>query len=285
MALFCTSCTKRWEAIAIFCPSCGRKLEIEHVVTAQVAPIPVDYENQNLKILQSPATWVLVALLAFGLIFAFAKSTPEVQIQSTESSSQMNSPEQNYGADQPLNAEYQAEETDSLPTSEDSLQDQSPTSETAETAENSRSFAEPRTKTSLTLENWLKKYSVDNALISIQKWSATHRTMNPTQIDEVQTELGDAIDGLVEALRHIESQGSPRVSVYDQQQQDLENEVRKYIEEAGPLWIRINNGDFGSRKEISDYLAGIVETLKGVNTKVNSLISWLNANGSQFEAG
>jgi hypothetical protein len=144
-------------------------------------------------------------------------------------------------------------------------------------------FSEPKTKSTLTLDAWLKKYSIDKALTSIQKWSSTYKSINPTQLDEAQTELGDAVSALEDALRHLESQGSPRISTYDQQQLNLEKEVQNYLDEAGPIWIRINNGEFDSRQEIADFLAKNVAILGNVNSKVVLLLEWVKTNGSRYE--
>jgi hypothetical protein len=147
----------------------------------------------------------------------------------------------------------------------------------------SKTFSEPKAKAILTLDAWLRKYSIDSALISIQKWSATYKSINPTQLDEAQNELGDAVSALEDALRHLNSQGSTRISTYDQQQKGVEREIQDFQDSAGTIWIRINNDDFDSRQEIVDFLAENVALLGKVNSRVNALLDWLKTNGSKYE--
>lgn len=279
----CPSCSTGWKSIVKFCPQCGIDLQIHPEEETNFVPIKFDYEEQSSDFFKSPVLWIFIGLLIFGAAFVVSKSNSgnstqsapqRVQAESqdrpqstTESQIDANSNEQDVvqpeGGEQDV--QVKAQDTNSEPSTP------------------AKTFNDPKPKATLTLEAWLRKYSIDKALNSIQKWSSTYRSINPTQIDEAQTELGDAVSALEDALRHLNSQGSPRISIYDQQQLALEKEVQNYKDEAGSIWIRISNGEFESRQEIVDFLAGNITLLGKVNSKVTSLLEWLNTNGSRYE--
>jgi hypothetical protein len=247
------------------------------------APIEFAYEGQALDFLKSPVLWIFIGLLAAGVAFAVIKSSSGNPIQSASQVAQGDNQAPPTGSD-----ETQVEPNPA----ESEKMGANPVDQQAETTSQdpnsglvnpSKTFSEPKTKTILTLDAWLKKHSIDSALISIQKWSATYKSINPTQLDEAQNELGDAVSAFEDALRHLESQGSTRISAYDQQQLSVEREIQNFQDSAGPIWLRINNGDFDSRQEIVDFLAENIALLGKVNLKVNSLLEWLKTNGSRYE--
>jgi|LauGreSuBDMM15SN_2_FD.fasta_scaffold30682_1 hypothetical protein len=279
----CPSCSTNWKSIVNFCPECGTDLHIK--TEKEVKPVPTrnSQEEQSSDVFKSPILWIFIGFVAFGAAFAVVKTSSGDPVQP---SSQVVQGENQVPPAGP--SETQVDPTPAEPDNvsvdtEDQQVEATPQDSMSEPSTQPKTFSEPKAKATLTLDAWLKRYSIDRTLTSIQKWSATYSSMNPTQIDEVQTELGDAVRALEDALRYLKSQGSPRISIYDQQQLDVEREIRNYLNEAGPIWIRINNGDFSSREETIDFLAENVALLGKVNSKVKSLLEWLKINSSRYE--
>ena len=279
----CLSCSINWKSIVNFCPQCGTDLHIQPENKGIASPINFNYEEQSSDVFKSPALWIFIGLLAFGAAFAVIKSSSGESAPSDSQSVQVDSQAPSF---RPPESQVDANSNEPeimQPNSEDQEGQVNPQVTNSEPTTLPKAFNEPKTKATLTLDAWLRKYSIDKALISIQKWSSTYRSINPTQIDEAQTELSDAVSALEDALRYLNSQGSSRISTYDQQQLAVEKEVQNYMDQAGPIWLRINNGDFGTRQEIVDFLADNIGLLGKVNSKVNSLLEWLNSNSSKYE--
>lgn len=283
MVRICPSCSAKWKSVVNFCPRCGIDIQIHSENEVNPVPIKFNYEEQNWDFFKRPVVWIFIGLFVFGAAFAVIKSNRGISTQSTSQNVQIDpqQPEAKTTNSQ-VDGNSTVSEVTQVDTGDTGGQVNSQDS-TSEPASPQKTFNEPKTKAVSTLDTWLKKYSIDKALISIQKWSSTYRSINPTQIDEAQTELGDAVSALEDALRHLNSQGSPRITAYDQQQLAVEKEVQNYMDEAGSIWIRINNQEFGTRQEIVDFLAENVALLGKVNSKVNSLLDWLNSNGSRYE--
>lgn len=278
----CPSCSTHWKSIVNFCPECGTDLRIRAEKEARKVPIEFAYEGQALGILKSPVLWISIGLLVFGATLV-VKSSNGGPVQSASQVAQGDNQAPPTGSDETqvdpnltesekMGADAADQQADATPQDPDSM-----------LVNPSKTFSEPKTKATLTLDAWLRKYSIDSALISIQKWSATYKSINPTQLDEAQNELGDAVSALEDALRHLNSQGSTRISTYDQQQKGVEREIQDFQDSAGTIWIRINNDDFDSRQELVDFLAENVSLLGKVNIRVNSLLEWIKTNGSKYE--
>ena len=270
MARVCTSCSTHWKSIVIFCPKCG--IDLRSNVESKVKAAPNKFESKDKKSspFNSPALWLAVGLLLFGALFVSVKSIGGSSIENSAQENQVITENQ---TDFP---EIAQDETDQA--NAETL------TENVESPDNSTTFVDPRTKATLTLDAWLQKYSVDKALNSIQKWSATFRLMNLTQIDEIQNELGDARSSLADALDYLEAKGSPRVSVFDQKQREVTNEVENFLNTTADLSVQVNNEYHNSRQDAVSLLEEKISALSKVNVKINSLLDWLKINGSSYEA-
>lgn len=282
MVLVCPKCSARWKPIVKYCPKCGVNFRLTTNGPGDTEQKAANQTKKNSNFLKNSAVWSLMIVIGFGALFAVNRTGD--QISSTESSQSSQGSSSNQGnssgstqQDDDRNITQSSEsEPDNGSTEGDGVEQDSGTDAST------KNFSKPKEKPSVTLISWLEKNSVYEALIAIQKWSATYRTINPTQIDEATAELEDALSGIVDASDYIESKGYPRVEQYDQRQQELMDEVEAFIRTTASLWIQVNN-ERGSREAVVELLEGKISALADVDVEVKSLLIWLKDNGTKYE--
>ena len=277
----CRTCSTSWKSIVIFCPKCGTDLKSPAEEFSQVEPIKFNYEEQNSNFFRSPAAWVFMGLIFFAAIFAV--------IKSENGSTELGTSQQNFSGKQneeeAVTNEPEIEPSYVSDPMSSSAENQLSQSEAADQVLSpsvpSKTFANPKEKPSISLNLWVQKNGVMNAIQSINKWSSTYKTINSSQIESSREELEAALTALTDALDYIESRGFPKLDAYDKKQKELMEVTQEYIDTTSSLWIQINNS--GSREETVELLEEKITSLGKVYVKATSLIEWLKNNGSQYE--
>ena len=281
MAPMCRTCSTSWKSIVNFCPKCGTDLKSSAEEFSQVEPIKFNYEEQNSNFFRSPAAWVFMGLIFFAVIFAV--------IKSDNGSTELSTSQQNFSGNQneveAVTNEPEIEPSYVSDPMSSSAENQMSQPETADKvlspSEPPKTFVNPKEKPSISLNLWVQKNGVINAIQSIYKWSSTYKTINSTQIESSREELEDALTALTDALDYIESRGFPKLDAYDKKQKELMEVTQEYIDTTSSLWIQINNS--GSREETVELLEEKITSLGKVYVKAAFLIEWLKNNGSQYE--
>jgi hypothetical protein len=229
----------------------------------------LESKDKESRVFTSPVVWIVVGIFLFGALFA---SVELVGGGSIGSPAQENPAITENQSDSSVIAQDETDQTNAETLTGN-----------PESPDNPTSFIDQETKVTLTLDAWVQKHSADEAFNSIQKWSATFRLMNPTQIDETQNKLGDAGRFLDVALRNLTTNGSPRVPIFDQKQKEVINEVENYLDTTTDLYVQVNNEYHNSRQDVVNLLEEKITSLSKVNIKINSLLDWLKINGSSYE--
>jgi hypothetical protein len=269
MARVCTSCSTNWKSIVFFCPKCGIDLRSKVDNEVKTAPIKLESKDKESRVFTSSVVWIVVGIFLFGALFA---SVELVGGGSIGSPAQENPAITENQSDSSVIAQDETDQTNAETLTGN-----------PESPDNPTSFIDQETKVTLTLDAWVQKHSADEAFNSIQKWSATFRLMNPTQIDETQNKLGDARGFLDAAWFNLTTNGSPRVPIFDQKQKEVINEVENYLDTTTDLYVQVNNEYHNSRQDVVNLLEEKITSLSKVNIKINSLLDWLKINGSSYE--
>lgn len=284
MERFCATCSLKWKPIVDFCPQCGTDLRVKAEAETKEVAILSGYENQSSKIFKSPILWIFIALLALAAIFTVTKSG-DGNSSTSQAQGNQESPQEQANS----SVETQVDQNNPDPGSSEEEVKNSPNlnglaTQIPQPTTTSKTFTNPKSKAPLTLEAWLQRYDVNEALKSIQNWSATFRTMNPTQIDETEIELEDARGSLFDALNFLDSKGLPRISAYDQQQKDLTSVIEEFLDSTSELSVQINNEYGNSREDVVNLLEEKIKILSKVNNNINALQEWIKVNGSKYES-